>query len=244
MNALSSSASTPASFAPSIALIIPAKNEARVITECLMHLKHRCAEQSYFQNIKCIVVDGFSQDNTFDLAKEQADFVLSESGGRSGQMNAGAKACDADILIFLHVDTKLPESFFADVMKMHKGQYTWGFSPVRLDGKPTLLRVVERMISLRSRLSRIATGDQVFVITRKTFNNLNGYAPIALMEDVEWGQRCKRLGLSPWVFDQPVLTSSRRWEQKGIIQTIVLMWRLRFLFWIGVSPSKIARLYR
>lgn len=237
-------ASTSSAYSPSLGVIIPVKNEAAAIAESLSRLKKRCAEQSVFHSIACVVVDGGSSDNTVESAKEQADLVLSAEGGRAGQMNAGAKACDADILIFLHVDTQLPESFFSDVMRMHQAHYGWGFSPVQLDGKPALLRVVERMISLRSRLTRIATGDQVFVITRKVFCELNGYAPIALMEDVEWSYRCKRMTLIPFVFRQPVVTSSRRWEQKGIVNTIVLMWRLRFLFWIGVSPSKLARLYR
>lgn len=229
---------------PSIAVIIPVKNEEDAITACLSQLKIRWGEQSDFQSLECIVVDGNSADNTAQLAQAFADKVISASGGRSGQMNAGAKACDSDIVIFLHVDTLLPDSFFADVMTMHKAQIDWGFSPVRLDGKPILLRVVERMISLRSRLTGIATGDQVFVISRKAFQQLNGYAPIALMEDVEWSRRCKRLGMKPLVFSQPVLTSSRRWEQKGILKTIVLMWRLRFLFWLGVAPSTLARYYR
>lgn len=224
---------------PSIAVVIPVKNEADEITACLAHL----ATFSGY-NLHTVVVDGGSTDNTLALAKKSADLVLSATGGRAGQMNAGASACHTDIVIFLHVDTRLPNTFFEDVMRMHRNGYGWGFSPVRLSGKPWMLRVIERMISWRSRLTRIATGDQVFVVTRKTFERLNGYAPIALMEDVEWSQRCKRLKLPPFVFSQPVATSSRRWEQKGILRTIVLMWRLRFLFWIGVSPSKLARLYR
>ncbi len=74
------------------------------------------------------------------------------------------------------------------------------------------------------------------------FDTLKGYEDMPLMEDIELTSRLKRHS-KPLVINQAVITSSRRWESKGIISTIILMWRLRFLYFIGVSPKKLAKSY-
>jgi hypothetical protein len=95
----------------------------------------------------------------------------------------------------------------------------------------------------RSRLTGIATGDQGIFVRRDVYRMLGGYAPLALMEDIEFSTRLKWIS-RPVCLPGPVLASSRRWEKYGIVRTILLMWTLRFLYWLGVSPARLARWYQ
>jgi GT2 family glycosyltransferase len=106
-----------------------------------------------------------------------------------------------------------------------------------------MLRVVAVLMNLRSRASGIATGDQAIFITREAFERVGGFPEQALMEDIEISRRLKRLG-RPACLRARVCTSGRRWEQRGVWRTIVLMWRLRWRYWRGESPARLAEAYR
>lgn len=106
-----------------------------------------------------------------------------------------------------------------------------------------MLRLIERMINLRSRFTKISSGDQAMFVRRKLFEKLGGFSDQPLMEDIEFSRRLKQQGRVACLHDR-VTTSSRRWEQFGIFRTIVLMWKLRFLYWAGVSPERLAKIYR
>src|SRR3989442_997792 len=99
---------------------------------------------------------------------------------------------------------------------------------------PTLneAATVEPALVARSRLSGIATGDQALFVERSSFVALEGFAPIALMEDVEFCARAKRLS-RPLALPERVRTSGRRWDRNGVWRTIVLMWQLRWAFYFG-----------
>ena len=92
-------------------------------------------------------------------------------------------------------------------------------------------------------MSGIATGDQALFVRRHVFEQLGGFADIPLMEDIEFSRRLKRTGQMA-ALHQKVTTSFRRWEQQGPLRTILLMWILRFLYWVGVDPHQLARVYR
>ncbi|MDT4873575.1 transferase 2, rSAM/selenodomain-associated [compost metagenome] len=98
------------------------------------------------------------------------------------------------------------------------------------------------MISLRSRLTGVATGDQGIFVARRSFEALGGYADILLMEDLELSCRLKRLQ-RPCCLRPPLSTSSRRWERDGVWRTVLLMWRLRLAYYCGASPEQLARQY-
>jgi len=95
----------------------------------------------------------------------------------------------------------------------------------------------------RSRLTGIATGDQAIFMTRAAFDAVGGFPEQPLMEDIEISRRLRRLG-RPACLRTRVTTSGRRWETRGIWRTIVLMWRLRLLYAVGVAPERLARSYR
>lgn len=222
-----------------ISIIMPVLNEAGVLGASLAALKPlRMAGH------ELIVVDGGSTDASRALAEKFADRLIFSAPGRARQMNAGAAAASGDILLFLHADTFLPPS--ADTL-IESGIETlgrgWGRFDVRLSGKSPLLRVVERAMNFRSRLTGISTGDQAIFVRRALFRAVGGFPDIALMEDVAMSARLKRLG-PPLCLKSRVVTSSRRWEKNGIFRTIFLMWRLRLAFTLGADPGKLARIYR
>jgi GT2 family glycosyltransferase len=114
---------------------------------------------------------------------------------------------------------------------------------VQIEGRPALLRVVAGMMNRRSRLTGIATGDQAMFMTRAAFDAAGGFPEQPLMEDIDLSQRLRAVG-PPACLPQRVLTSGRRWEQRGVWRTIFLMWRLRWRYWRGESAHTLARDYR
>ena len=194
-----------------------------------------------------IVVDSGSDDATAALAKPYADRVLQSSRGRAQQMNDGAKAAvesGGDVLLFLHADSALPDSAdrLIEIALRTSGR-VWGRFDVRIDGDEPMLKVVSAMMNWRSRLTGICTGDQAIFVTRRAFEQLGGFAPIALMEDIEFSKRAKSLSW-PASISARVITSGRRWQRHGIGRTIVLMWRFRLAYFFGADPQRLAQRYR
>ena len=226
---------------PVLSIVIPALNEAAGIEAVLQALQPLRA-----RNIELVLADGGSRDRTAALARPWVDAAVDAPRGRALQMNAGAAQARADVLLFLHADTRLPP--LADVLVLQAvnrrgGGACWGRFDVRIEGRPWMLRVVAWLMNRRSRLSGIATGDQAIFVTREAFEQVGGFPVQPLMEDVEISRRLKRLG-RPACLNARVCTSGRRWEQRGVWRTIVLMWRLRWRYWRGESPARLAEAYR
>ena len=190
-----------------------------------------------------IVVDGGSTDSTIDLAKPLVDRVVGSDKGRAKQMNAGAEVAKSDVLLFLHADTVLPEGACELILSSINNDYQWGRFNLRLSGEKILFRIIEFFINWRSRLFSIATGDQAIFVKRNVFEALEGFPDIPLMEDVAICKSLKRQS-KPMCLNNTVTTSSRRWEQHGIFRTVFLMWRLRFLYFMGVSPEHLVKHYK
>ena len=228
---------------PSLSIIVPVLNEARGICQTLQALAPLRA-----RGVQVIVVDGGSTDDTVQQARLVCDAaawqVIESPAGRAAQMNAGAKVASAATLLFLHADTVLPAA--ADILvarALNRGTHQWGRFDVRIAGKHRMLRVVAAFMNRRSRWSGIATGDQALFMTRAAFDQVGGFPPQALMEDIEISKRLLQLS-RPDCLAARVVTSGRRWETRGVWRTIVLMWRLRFAYWWGASPQRLAELYR
>jgi rSAM/selenodomain-associated transferase 2 len=214
-----------------LSIIVPTVNEAhgiRAALEALAPLRARGHE--------VIIADGGSTDGTAQLAQGWSDRVVASARGRALQMNAGARVASGDVLLFLHADTRLPVR--ADELVFHTDGL-WGRFDVEIDGRHPLLKVVACAMNLRSRLTGIATGDQAIFVQREAFD---GFPEIPLMEDVAFSKQMKRRGRASCLRAR-VITSGRRWESRGVVRTIVLMWRLRLLYFLGARPERLARSY-
>ena len=183
------------------------------------------------------VVDGGSNDGSLEALKATDIPVLSAEPGRANQMNAGADVVNSDYIIFLHADTRLPAEFRTQI----KG--SWGRFDVQFDSSLVSMSVVSRFMNLRSRATGIATGDQAMFVRREIFHSIGGFQRMAIMEDVDLSHRLRRRA-KPFASRLKVTTSARRWEQEGVLKTIVLMWRLRLAFTLGARPSLLKQRYR
>ena len=225
-----------------LAVVVPVLNEGGAIESTLARMQALRA-----RGTRVIVVDGGSDDATVALAKPLADRVLQSSRGRAQQMNDGAEAAiesGADVLLFLHADSALPDA--ADGLietALRTSGRVWGRFDVCIDTEEPMLKVVSTMMNWRSRLTGICTGDQAIFVTRRAFEQLAGFAPIALMEDIEFSKRAKSLSW-PAAIRARVITSGRRWQRHGIGRTIVLMWRFRLAYFFGADPQRLAQHYR
>lgn len=201
------------------------------------------ALQTYRQRgARVVVVDGGSQDDTLEIARQHADLALLAPRGRAAQMNAGAAACPADVLLFLHADTILPEHADVLVRRATLGPFFWGRFDVRIDSPRPLLRVVSTMMNLRSRWTCIATGDQALFVRHDLFRQVGGFPELPLMEDIAISRALKVHG-PPACLRERVTTSARRWERHGVWRTIFLMWRLRAAYFFGADPRQLAIQY-
>lgn len=216
-----------------LSIVIPALNEAPGIRAALMALSPLRA-----RGHEVIVVDGGSEDGTAQLAQGCCDRVIAARRGRGAQMNAGAAAATGDALLFLHADTRLPAG--ADGLVLEGlARRLWGRFDVTIEGAHRLLAVVAWAMNLRSRLTGIATGDQAIFVRRSAFA---GFEEVPLMEDIAFSAAMRRVG-APACLRARVVTSGRRWEARGVVRTVLLMWRLRLLYFMGARPERLAKLY-
>jgi rSAM/selenodomain-associated transferase 2 len=219
-----------------LSVVVPTLNEADGLPATLAAARQAGAAE-------LIVVDGGSRDGTVAVARSLADRVLEAPRGRARQMNAGAAAARGEILLFLHADTRLPSGYAALVTHaLAEPAAVGGRFDIRLDAEGIAYRIIERAISVRSRLTGVATGDQAIFVRRQVFERLGGYPLLPLMEDVALCRALKRAGRMVAV-RASVLSSARRWQRDGIARTVLLMWTLRTAYYLGVSPARLARVY-
>jgi len=221
-----------------LSMIMPVLDEAATLGDTLAALAPLRA-----RGHQLIVVDGGSRDGSLALAALACDEAITAPRGRARQMNAGAARADGEVLLFLHADTQLPEQADAAVLRAVANGADWGRFDVRIDGRSPLLRLVASLMNLRSRLTGIATGDQAIFVRRELFQSLGGYPDQPLMEDIELSRRLRATSRLACLRAR-VRTSGRRWDNRGVWRTIVLMWRLRWSYWRGVPPEVLAREYQ
>ncbi len=227
---------------PLLAIVMPVLDEAQTLAERLSALRPLRA-----RGVRVVVVDGGSADDSPAIARAHADLALLAPRGRAAQMNAGAAACDAELLLFLHADTALPAEADRLVAEALQGgfesvNFDWGRFDLRIASTRPLLRLVARLMNLRSRWTGIATGDQAMFVRRTLFERVGGFPDLPLMEDLALSRRLKRVG-PPACLRAQVTTSARRWERHGVWRTILLMWRLRAAFFFGAEPRQLAIRY-
>jgi len=224
---------------PTLSIVVPVLNEATAIGHTLGALRTWRAAGD-----EVLVVDGGSADETVACASALASRVLVAPRGRARQMNAGAALARGACLVFLHADTvPAPDCRDALLAALADPRHRWGRFDVRLSGRHPAFRVIETLMNTRSRVTGIATGDQAIFVERALFDAVGGFPDIALMEDVALSRALKRVA-RPVALHARVVTSSRRWETRGIVRTVLLMWSLRAAYALGADPDRLARWYR
>ena len=221
-----------------LSVVIPVLNEAPNLERLLPDLSQKCP------GAEVIVVDGGSTDGSTQVVAQYppARLVVSPRG-RARQMNAGAREARGEILLFLHADTRLPDGAAEAIQAaLTDPRVVGGRFDVRLDSPRVIFRLIAFFINCRSRLSRIATGDQGLFLRHHVFAEMGGYPEIPLMEDVEFSTRLKRCGTIACL-RLAVTASARKWEREGVVRTVLLMWMLRLLYFFGVRPARLHRLY-
>lgn len=219
-----------------IAVVVPVLNEAQRLSVTLAPVLESGCE--------CVVVDGGSSDDSMAIAQSLGARVLSAPRGRASQMNAGASiANEAQVLVFLHADVRLPADWKHAVRRSVERGGKWGRFDVELDSPARLLKLVGFMMNLRSRWTGIATGDQVMFLSRAAWEAVSGFPPIPLMEDIQISAALMETVGRPVCLRERVKVSARRWTHRGIVRTILVMWGLRSLYALGVSPARLHRLY-
>lgn len=219
-----------------ISVVIPVLNEEKRIASALESL-------SILGPDEMIIVDGGSTDRSYEICEKSGATVSASPRGRARQMNQGARQASGDVLLFLHADTRLPSSAFEDIRgALNDINVVGGRFDVELDGGHWLLKAVGAMISMRSRMTKIATGDQAIFVRRDVFEAIGGYPDIPLMEDVALSRVLRQHGKMACLRSR-VITSARRWETEGVWRTILKMWTLKSLYLLGVSPLRLKRFY-
>jgi rSAM/selenodomain-associated transferase 2 len=218
----------------SLSIIIPALNEEQQIGRVLEALL------SLPSVSEIIVVDGGSRDGTVELARAYSGVNVVEFGraNRAQQMNAGARCAQSEVLLFLHADVCLP-TYTVPVIRQALAKATvvggcFEFSFPQ-ESSPAF-RLYAWGVNLRTRLFRTATGDQAIFVRRAVFDALGGYQDVPLMEDVELFNALKRRGAVA-ILPQSVIVSPRRWQRHGLLRTGLLMYALRFGYWLDISPA-------
>jgi rSAM/selenodomain-associated transferase 2 len=221
-----------------LSIVVPTLDEAGTIGTLLSDLAPwRDA------GAEIILADGGSEDDTRARAAGRVDRIVDAPRGRAAQMNAGAAAARGDCLWFLHADTRVPEAARTALGQALRDGARWGRFDVRLSGRRWPFRVIERLMNWRSCLTRIATGDQGLFVQRALFESVGGFPGLPLMEDIALSKRLKRVAPMRCIRRPALVTSSRRWEEKGIWRTVLLMWRLRLAYALGDEPATIAARY-
>ena len=226
-----------------LAIVIPTLDEERTLLPTLASARATLDLRSGDQ---LVVVDGGSTDRTIELARQEGVVVIQSEPGRGHQLNAGAKLAlegKAEALLFLHADTLLPAEARQSIgTALRQGAVGGGFT-VRFEPSTALLRIGQRLVNTRARALSLPLGDQAQFVSAAAFRAAGGFPPWPILEDLELMLRLRHQGRRA-VIEPAVITSARRFEKRGLLRTVFGNWLIWLLFLLGVSPHRLARLYR
>ncbi len=195
--------------------------------------------------LEVIIVDGGSRDGTIPIAENNGAKVITGSKGRGAQLAQGAKATQGGFMLFIHGDTTLSPNWEKEVsayMAEDSNREKAAVFTYALDDTTPAARRVERMVELRCWALALPYGDQGLLISRDFYHQLGGFKPIPLMEDVELIRRIGRKRLN--YLKAKATTSAIRYQKGGYWRRPLFHLYCLTLYFLGVSPEKIAKLYK
>ena len=219
-----------------VSVICPIYNEQGMLSRNSVWLQKlsSCSE--------LIFVDGKSIDQGVEIA-EQCGKVIHSKKGRAAQMNMGAAAAKGDVLLFLHADTIIsPDTISSIESSMKDYNCIGGCLTQRIDGKGMIYRLIEGLGNVRAKITKVFYGDQGMFVRKDIFLKLGGFPKVPIMEDVIFSKRLRRSGKTVVLMDK-ILTSSRRWDKKGIVKPSLLYSLVNILFWLRLPLEKIKLFY-
>ena len=231
---------------PDISIIIPVLNESETIQTVLECLENQSTEKT----IEIIVVDADPDATTLEAIRIKNTPRLqlktdTSEKGRGTQMNRGAQLASGPILLFLHVDTLLPEGALQAISwTLQNKHIVGGAFDLGIRSSRWGYRIIENVATVRSRITRLPYGDQGIFLRRDYFHMIGGFSMIPLMEDVDIMRRIKRRGDTIEIIGKRVQTDPRRWEKEGLVLGTLRNWMLMSLYLMGVSPHKLVRYYK
>ncbi|MGE4318019.1 MAG: TIGR04283 family arsenosugar biosynthesis glycosyltransferase [Deferribacterales bacterium] len=213
-----------------VSVIIPVFNEQENINRIISSLND------------CEIIISDCNGETLKAVSDKSVITVMSEKGRGNQQNAGAEKASGDILLFLHADTKLPENWLEKISETLK-KYDCGAFSLGIDSSQGIFRVLERVSTFRSRITKIPYGDQAIFIRRELFEKIGGFRDYPIFEDFRLMQDVKRSGAKIHILKERVMTSPRRWQKEGVIYTTARNWLITILYLCGVSPHKLKKLY-
>jgi len=226
---------------PPLSLIIPALDAAGSLPATLAALAEGRAGGLIGE---VLVIDGGSRDGTQSLARDVDARVIDAARGRGHQLVAGAAAATGDWLLFLHADTRLGQGWaaaIADFIGTPENARRAGYLRYRLDDPAAAARRLEAFVAWRCRLLALPYGDQGLLIARRFYDELGGFRPLPLMEDVELARRIGRHRLAPIAAD--AITSAARYRRGGYVARPLRNLGCLTLYFLGLPPHVLVRLY-
>ena len=231
---------SPGPRSPLVSVLVPTLDEERELPALLDDI------EALHGRWEIVIADGGSRDATAAIARGHASgpLVLEAGDGRAAQLNAAARAASGDVLLFLHVDSRLPRDAYASLAQAWRAEDVAGGNfALRFDGGGTFERVLGAVYRFQ-RSHGFYYGDSSVWVRRERFDELGGYREIPIMDDYDFVRRLERGPGRTRCLPGPATTSARRWRTMGIPRTVLAWFAIRWLYVAGVSPQRLGRLYR
>lgn len=220
-----------------LSIVIPTLNESGRITQNILRALDLRPDD-------VIVADGGSSDGTTELARAAGAIVVDCQRGRGLQLNAGARAAQGDVLLFLHADCWLePDARRQLESALSNQRVVCGAFRQKIESDRNIFRWLEWGNAARARWRKLPYGDQGIFLRRETFERLGGFEEVRLMEDVLLMQKLRRARFPIELLPGPLHVDPRRWVAKGVIRQTLRNWTLLAGLKVGISPNRLAELY-
>lgn len=223
-----------------ISIIVPVLDEGPLVNGLVDHLRGL----SGGPRVQIILADSGPRAATLACLDRPGVVGLAAPRGRAAQMNAGAAAASGEFLLFLHADTRLPDGALAALCRVLDGGLARaGTFDLEYPDAPWSLRLLAAAARLRARLDRIPYGDRGVFVSAALFRAMGGFAPLPLMEDVDFFLRLKRAGEPVAILPLRARTSARRFLEEGVWRCGARNLALRLAFHLGADPARLKDFY-